>query len=96
MGLFQRMGKDGNASEFLQPGEMACVIEMAVGQEDGLDVRPVQADLLQYFLQSRHFAYQSGVDQHRFMPGGIKKEMKRSGQAADGINSKKGFWRNIV
>ena len=85
------MRQNRSAGEFLQPSEITRVIEMAMGQEDGLDIRPVQADLLQDFLQSRYFAYQSGVDQHRFMPGGIKKEMKRPGQAAKGIDPKGGF-----
>jgi hypothetical protein len=40
MGLFQRMDEDRSACEFLQMGGIARVIEMAVDQEEGLDVRP--------------------------------------------------------
>lgn len=90
------MGEDGSASEFLQPGEITRVIEMTMGQEDGLDIRPVQADFVQDSSQSRDFAHQTGVDQHGFVTGVVVKEMKRSGQAADGINPKRSFWRNIV
>lgn len=76
MGLFQRMGENRSAGEFLETGEIAGVIEMAMGEEDGLDVRPVQAELAQDSRQSRHFAHKSRVDQDRFMLGGVVKEVE--------------------
>ena len=76
MGLFQGMSEEGSAGQFLQPGEIARVIEVAVSQEDGFDIRPVQADLTPDFLQSRDFACQACVDQHRFIPGCVIKEME--------------------
>ncbi len=96
VGLFEGMGQDGRAGEFLEPGEIAGVIEVAVGEKDGPDVGGLEADLAQRSQKPGPLADQPGVDQDGFAPGGIVEEMKRAGRSTEGMEAKGGGGLNIV
>ncbi len=90
------MRQDWSAGQFLQPREITGVIEMAVSEEDRLDVEPGQTDAVQDLLETGQFADQPRVNQHRLPSRAIIKEMKRPGVATDGINPARIFHLNIV
>jgi len=96
MPLLQGMGQYGGACQFLQQGEIACMVEVSVGQKDCLDIRPTQAELTQNVPQAPYFPHQAGVDQYCLVAVGVVKKVKRSCQPSDWVNSTTGFQRNIV
>lgn len=69
---------------------------MAVEQENGFEVISIQTEPMQESCQSGHFAHQFGIDQHRFLPGGVVKEMEGTRQSTEGINPKGGVGRKRV
>jgi hypothetical protein len=94
--LLRRMGEDGRAGEFLEPREIAGVIEVAVSEENGLDVGPAEAEPAHDFLQPRNLAHQPGIEQHRLAPGAVMEEMERAVPAAHRVNAEEIVERNIV
>ena len=96
MTLFGGMREDRRARKLLEPGEIAGVIEVAVGEENRLDILPAQADLAQHVLQPGDFADESGIEQHGLAPGAVVEEMERAVIAADGIKAERIIQGNIV
>ena len=94
--LLRRMGENGCAGELLQPRDIACVVEVTMGQQDGFDVRPAEPDFLQRPPQARELAYQPRVDENGLALTLVVEQMKRASVAANGIYAKPRFRRNIV
>jgi len=94
--LLRRVGEDGRPSQLLQPSQIARVIEMTVRQQDRLDVRPTEPDIIQRQLQARQLPYQPGVDQDSLALRLVVEQMKRPAEAVHRMNPKSGGGFNMV
>src|SRR5262245_36328050 len=86
MPLLRRMRQDGSTGELLQPGEMSGVIEMAMGEQDGPDVTPLEAESFTNPRQLAHLAYQPGIDDDCFAVRFIIQKMEVAKEPANRID----------
>src|SRR5712691_8803397 len=63
--LLRRMGKQRSASQLLDAGEMAGVIDVSMGEKNRPDVAPTEADLPDHACKLRHFAGEPNLAMRR-------------------------------